>query len=370
MRIYVVDLESVPTRYTCEWKAHLPSLLRSKIKEAGLDIQVINISGGRNSIEATPGAFLNFQATNIYKNNQLSNIAKRFTSEVKPGDKFIFADAWHTGILQLKYMSELLGIPVEIHALWHAGSYDPQDFLGRLIGNAAWVRHTEKAIYHAVDHNYFATDFHVRMFMENLLNNEMICENPWFEEDWKERYDSGKIVRSGWPMEYMPKLLSEYDIGQKEDIIIFPHRIAPEKQPEIFRDLAISMPQYKFIVCQDNALEKAEYHKLLAKSKIMWSANLQETLGISPFEGALLGVWPMLPNRLSYSEMYPTEYMYPSVWTESFETYKKYKSDIIVQINMLMQPGHYRAKHVQQTLAPHLLKNYFSATNLINKLLS
>ena len=368
MRIYVVDLESVPTRYTCEWKAHLPALLRRAIKEAGLDIQVINISGGNNSIEATPGAFLNFQATNIYKNNQLSNIAKRFTSEVKSGDKFIFTDAWHTGILQLKYMSELLGIPVEIHALWHAGSYDPQDFLGRLIKDKSWTYATETALYHAIDHNYFATKFHMELFIQKIPNK--MSHPATIASTIEQNIKSGKMVRSGWPMEYMPKLLNRYDSSQKEDIIIFPHRIAPEKQPEIFRDLAESMPQYKFVVCQDNALEKVEYHKLLAKSKIMWSANLQETLGISPFEGALLGVWPMLPDRLSYSEMYPKEYMYPSEWTASFETYKKHKTDIMVQISILMQPGHCRDEHVKQTLAPYLLKTYFSATELVRRLLS
>jgi glycosyltransferase involved in cell wall biosynthesis len=353
MRIYVVDLESVPTRYTCEWKAHLPALLRSKVKEAGLNIKVINISGGRNSIQATPGAFLNFQATNIYKNNQLSNIAKRFTSEVKSGDKFVFVDAWHTGILQLKYMSELLGIPVEIHALWHAGSYDPQDFLGRLIKDKRWTYSTERALYHAVDYNWVATEFHANLFMNTLF------------PDGK-NYDG--VYHTGWPMEYMPKLFEPYANTPKEDLIIFPHRIAPEKQPEIFRDLAASMPEYKFIVCQDNKLEKAEYHKLLAKSKIMWSANLQETLGISPFEGALLGVYPLLPDRLSYSEMYTQEYLYPSKWTESFDAYKNHKTEIMSLIKTHMELD--SSDYVKSELAPHLLENYFSATSLIKKLLS
>ena len=39
---------------------------------------------------------------------------------------------------------------------------------------------------------------------------------------------------------------------EKRDLIVFPHRIAPEKQPEIFRDLADSMKQYEFIICQEH----------------------------------------------------------------------------------------------------------------------
>ena len=92
-----------------------------------------------------------------------------FSGQVKEGDHIIFTDAWHPGITNIKYMSELLGVKVITHALWHAGSYDPQDFLGRLIGNASWVRHAEKSFFHSYDHNYFATDFHVKLFFDELL---------------------------------------------------------------------------------------------------------------------------------------------------------------------------------------------------------
>ena len=354
MRIYVVDLESVPSRYTCEWKEHLPSMLRAKIAEAGKDIEVINISGGEDSIEATPGAFLNFQQTNIYKNNQLSEIARRFTNEIKAGDKFVFADAWHTGILQLKYMSELLGIPVEIHALWHAGSYDPQDFLGRLIKDKSWTYNTERALYHAVDYNWFATRFHADLFCDTLY--------PTLK-DYK------GVHQTGWPMEYMPELFSKYDTSIKENIIVFPHRLAPEKQPEIFRDLAKSMPQFQFIVCQDNKLSKVEYHKLLSRAKLMWSANLQETLGISPFEGALLGVIPILPNRLSYSEMYESKYLYPSDWTTSFENYSLVKPLVMTHIEKMMSGYDKMVVDVRNRLAPDLLEDYFTATNLVSALI-
>jgi glycosyltransferase involved in cell wall biosynthesis len=353
MRIYIVDLESVPSRYTCEWKITLPRLLQREVNMRNLNVEIITISGGEESIEASPGAFLNFQATNIYKNNQLNDIARRFTDEVKPGDKFLFADAWHTGILQLKYMSELLGIPVEIHGLWHAGSYDPQDFLGRLIKDKNWTYNTERALYHAMDYNWFATDFHLNLFTDVITNGVLT-----------------KSYRTGWPMEYMPTLFSEYDITKKENIIVFPHRVAPEKQPDIFRNLAASMPEYNFVICQENRLTKTEYHKLLARSKIMWSANLQETLGISPFESALLDVIPMIPDRLSYTEMYYSDYKYPSVWTESYENYLIHKSNIMEEIEFIMENYDVLKADLREHLAPNLLKKFFSATELLDKLLS
>ena len=112
---------------------------------------------------------------------------------------------------------------------------------------------------------------------------------------------------------------------KKKDLILFPHRIAPEKQVDIFRDLKEQLPQYEFVICQEQQLTKNEYHNLLGEAKLVFSANLQETLGISWYEGALVDAIPMIPDRLSYSEMGLDDFKYPSEWTEDFFAYKKYK---------------------------------------------
>ena len=321
MTVFLVDLESVETRYTGQWKTHVPSLLRKE----GHNVQII--SGPTDIPSATtPGAFLNFGGTNIYKASQVEQMGRLFCNgSVHPGDHFIFTDAWHPGIINLKYMSELLGIPVTTHGLWHAGSYDPQDFLGRLVGAKKWVRHAEKSFYHAFDHNYFATDFHIDMFFKNLFGTDGPTEHF-------RAVQTNKIVRTGWPMEYMENTLTIYKNMPKRDLIIFPHRIAPEKQVEIFRDLAKQLPQYEFVVCQDQQLTKNEYHNLLGESKIVFSASLQETLGIGCYEGALVDAIPMVPNRLSYSEMYLDEFKYPSVWTTDFDNYTTRKKEVCDKI--------------------------------------
>jgi glycosyltransferase involved in cell wall biosynthesis len=362
MTIFLVDLESVETRYTSQWKTHLPKLLI----EAGHNVHVI--SGPQDVPSATtPGAFLNFGGTNIYKSRQVEEIARLFCSgSISAGDHFLFADAWHPGIINLKYMSELLNIPVVTHGLWHAGSYDPQDFLGRLIGNKPWVRHAEKSFFSCFDHNYFATEFHVKLFFDNLIHNYPE-ENPWYEEDWAERYDDGKIVKTGWPMEYMDSVLSPYKNMIKRDLILFPHRIAPEKQVEIFRDLAQQLPQYEFITCQDHRLSKHEYHNLLGQSKIVFSANLQETLGISCYEGALVDAIPMVPNRLSYQEMYHEAFKYPSEWTSSWDHYMTNREDLCHYIKATME--HYSDLALElKNHTQSLTKKFFSATILLNNL--
>jgi glycosyltransferase involved in cell wall biosynthesis len=259
-------------------------------------------------------------------------------------------------------MSELLGIPVVTHGLWHAGSYDPQDFLGRLIGNAPWVRHAETSFYHAFDHNWFATDFHINMFGKNLLdwNHDMGGMTT------KQLNDHG-IYRTGWPMEYMQDTLLEYKGMEKRNLILFPHRIAPEKQVDIFRDLKERLPQYEFVVCQDQQLTKNEYHNLLGESKLVFSANLQETLGISWYEGAIVGAIPMMPDRLSYSEMALEEFKYPSHWTESYDQYVANREQVCDRIVEYMDnySNYIPLVHKQTEV---LRDNFFSARNLLSHL--
>ena len=355
-RIFLVDLESVETRYTGQWKTHVPDLL----KKRGHNVQII--SGPTDIPSATtPGAFLNFGGTNIYKSAQVEQMGRLFCDgAVHPGDHFIFTDAWHPGIINLKYMRELLQIPVKIHALWHAGSYDPQDFLGRLIGDAPWVRHAEKSFFAAIDHNYFATDFHINMFCKNLLDETL-------EDTVQEFIKEGKIVRSGWPMEYMNDTLLMYKNMPKRDLILFPHRIAPEKQVEIFRDLKHHLPQYEFVVCQDQYLTKNEYHNLLGEAKLVFSANLQETLGISWYEGAIVDAIPMVPDRLSYSEMAFDAFKYPSEWTENYAAYEAHRPELCHRIIENME--FYRTRLPSLNKQVESLKEHFFSCNKLLEML-
>jgi hypothetical protein len=353
--VFLVDLEAVETRYTGQWKSHVPFLL----KKRGHNVQII--SGPEDIPSATtPGAFLNFGGTNIYKSRQVEQLGRLFCNgSVHPGDHFIFTDAWHPGIINLKYMSELLGIPVVTHGLWHAGSYDPQDFLGRLVGDKPWVRHAEKSFFHAFDHNYFATEFHINLLGKNLLDANLGTMYSLKTSD--------KIIRSGWPMEYMEDTLTPYKGMAKRDLILFPHRIAPEKQVEIFRDLKEHLPQYEFVVCQDQQLTKNEYHNLLGEAKLVFSANLQETLGISCYEGALVGAIPMVPDRLSYTEMYFDTFKYPSEWTDSFSDYQIHRKELCNKIIQYMENYQHMVPKVHQ-LATELTTKFFTAESLIGNI--
>jgi hypothetical protein len=208
------------------------------------------------------------------------------------------------------------------------------------------------------------------MFTENLF-----YDSVWVPETNSSRTlappnyytNQSQIVRTGWPMEYMDSTLTMYKNMPKRDLILFPHRIAPEKQIEIFRDLAQHLPQYEFVVCQDQQLTKNEYHNLLGEAKLVFSANLQETLGISWYEGAVVDAIPMVPDRLSYSEMAFDTFKYPSEWTDSFEAYDSARPAVCNKIMQYM--NHYDQFLPQlrkQTEA--LREQYFTANGLYNNI--
>ena len=340
MTIYIVDIEPVETRYTAQWKKYLPE----QLKVSGIDTQVI--SGGEVPHATTPGAFLNFGGTNVYKSNQLQQIATLFCEgKIHDGDYFLYTDAWNPTVIQLRYMASLLDINIAIGGMWHAGSYDPQDFLGRLIGNAKWVRLAEASMFECYDDNFFATDFHVELFQKTFPIKK----------------SQATIV--GWPMEYLKKELAPYKDIEKENIILFPHRVAPEKQPEIFKDLALYFPDYQFIIAQNKELTKHESHELLAKSKMVFSANLQETLGISWYEAALVGTLPLVPDRLSYTEMAIPEVVYDSDWTMDWDSYLKYKSELISRMNYLLDSNN--KDNICANVVEHADK-FFDGTKLYN----
>jgi len=161
--------------------------------------------------------------------------------------------------------------------------------------------------------------------------------------------------------------LSMYQGMDKRNLILFPHRIAPEKQVDIFRDLKEQLPQYEFVVCQERELTKNEYHNLLGEAKLVFSANLQETLGISWYEGALVGALPMVPDRLSYKEMALDDFKYPSIWTENFDYYKKHKIEVVNAVKNYME--NYKKFLPSLNKQVKLLKDeFFGCSNMIKVL--
>lgn len=315
--IYIVPIEPIDARYTKQWYENIPKILEHAIADQKLECRVVTIDGVSIPAGTTTGAFLDFGATNVYKASQTEAISRMFSNgEVRPGDRFLVTDAWNFVVTAIRYMSDLLEIPVEIHGIWHAGAYDPTDILGYKM-QKPWPHHQERAWFHACDYNYYATDFHKDMFLRNL---EIPAE---FHH---------KAVRSGQPHTPLITECGTRWSEHKQHVMIWPHRYNADKQPEIVEDLS-SHVFADILITQKMRLSKADYYTALSKCSVLFSCSLHENLGISVMEGVLSGVIPVLPDRCSYSEMYLPEFLYPSIWTKDFDSYVRHRELLSEFIN-------------------------------------
>lgn len=337
--VWLLPIEAHEQRYTEQWRRHLPEQLCRAAEDRGIDVRLNIITGEMPEQQPTAGAFLDFAGTNVFKSTQIADVARRFQrNEVQQGDVFLFTDAWHPGVHQVRYMSALCGVEVKTVGLWHAGHYDPNDFLGRIDPkDAPWAEAMERALFEAYDVSAFATQAHIDLFSKALRAK-----------------GDPRVALVGWPMEYLSQELEQASHTPKENIVLFPHRVAREKQADMFRDLAGEFPDWQFVVCQDRPLTKPEYHELLGRSRVVFSCSLQETLGIGCYEGVLAGAVPVVPDRLSYREMYPKEFRYRSAWTMP-DTYEQNKPALVAHLRKVLAraaEGSFDLEPCRQQLAP------------------
>jgi len=393
--IVVFALEKVETRYTAEWFEGVPKeiartasekfgegrvrlhlgqtaeavlghaieTLSSKRAWRDFDCVVINLPGKMPVQTASSGAFLNFTSTNTWKSTQL----EAFCSLVPylPQDTTIlFTDAWNPAIINVRYISDLENKDWKMAAIWHAGVHDQWDFLGRIIpkkhpedGQNNWAMLFEKGIFQALDKNVFTTDFYRDHFSKVM----------GFDRNHP------KFMRSGHPNQELLHLLKPVPVWDKEPIILFPHRIAPEKQLEIFKDLETQLPDFQFIVAQEKQLSKKEYRELMSKSLVSYSAALQETHGIAQVEAILCSTMPVSPNRLSYTEMYNEWFLYSSEWTESAESYQRYRPQMANFLKNLISTFRMMPQYMESIMAANrekLIETYITSKPLMEYLVS
>jgi hypothetical protein len=336
--VYHVALEPIEARYSAQW---LKCINREFKRYAGNRAIMIDILGDEDASKPTAGGFLDFCKTNKWKSSQIIKLARLFENGyITAGDTIFFSDAWNPGILNVRYMSDLLDIPVKIVSYWHAGSYDTNDVLGYKIKNRQWSIAAEQSFFHASDVNVFATEFHKDFFVRNCLLNpyQELADNLIYDAE-------DKCLVSGQPHYEILKSFegkANPSWQDKKDWIIFPHRDAPEKQPWLFEQLSDLLPQYEFIFTHGLNLSKDAYYDLLRQSKIVVSMSKHEMLGISMMEGVLAGCIPVVPNRLSYMEMYRTPYLYPD--TDDVTVIKNHIQMVMDNPNIFIKELHGQAE--------------------------
>jgi hypothetical protein len=312
VNIWIFSLEPLDNRYTAQWHYWVPRTLTDMVGQQQLDVRVHQVDGKQNTTKTTAGGFLNFVDTNFWKSSQLCAFLDLHNQgQTTPHDVFLFTDAWNPVILQLRYISDLMGYNWRMHGYWHAGAYDPTDILG-LKMNKPWPWHLERSLYYACDKNWFATDFHRRMFLNNLGIMA------------RDEHRSGL---SGQPHDAIIAAMNDLPAVANKAGVIWPHRYNSDKQPEIAESLASNMT-VPWLLTQKLNLDKQEYYQVLTQHQVLFSCSLHENLGISVMEGVLCDVIPVLPQRCSYQEMYLPEFLYPAKWTANWDQFLAHREQL------------------------------------------
>ncbi len=290
--LYNIPIESLDERYSAQWNKIFPE----EFKKRNINFTTIYPEPLDNKINT--GKFLDIIGTNYFKSKQLTEICQLLNEgKVKDGDIFFFHDLWFPGIEMLFYMRDALGINFKIAGMLHAGTYDEYDFLAQE-GMEKWGEDLEKSWFKGLDFIFVATHFH-----KDLL-----------EKTGRIDYHTrNKVYVTGFPLPVHIKL-TEDDYEKKENIVVFPHRLDDEKNPQEFDILKCRLegeyPDWEFIYTKEKCKTKQEYYELLKRAKIALSFSEQETWGIAQQEAFMSGCIPIVPNRLSYPEMYGLNFLY------------------------------------------------------------
>lgn len=273
MSIILAHIEPIEERYTKQW---LDSIKDScKLIVGDQKIQTI-----------IDGEFLDVTGTNKFKLEQGLKIIEHIGNGlITNDDTILFLDLWNPVVCNIAYIRDCMGLKFKIAGLLHAGTWDQHDFLHKK-NLQKWSKGLEKSIIQVADKIIVATEFHKKMietYFNTNFENIIVEKFPIFTPNYKQ---------------------------EKENIVVFPHRLAPEKQPHLFDQLKKEYTKkyndkIEWIKTKDVWTNKDNYYKLLAKAKVSVSFALQETFGIAMLESLNLGCIPYAPNRLSYKETLP-----------------------------------------------------------------
>jgi len=287
-KLWIVPIEPLEERYSTQWLR----LFEQGFYFLGENLEFVFGEPITSKIEV--GEFLDVFGTNYYKASQIMELIKKIRSGlISDEDIILFLDGWFPGIESLFYIKNGADRKFKIYSCLHAGTWDPHDFLSRK-EMTPWARGIELGWLRGMDGIFVATNFHKKLITDTFSD-----------------FDHDKIHVTGFPLSFLEIELKAW--SDKKNIVVFPHRNAPEKRPLNFDFLETSLkekfPCWTFIKTAKH-YTKPQYYKILSEAKIAVSCALQETWGIAQQEALFSGCLPLVPNSLSYVEMYSNIFRY------------------------------------------------------------
>ena len=299
-KLFFVPIEPFEERYSTQWLTWFKTVLgKTECFE-----DVVYIEPEPLTKDLSSGEFLDVVGTNHYKASQLRTLlAYIHANELCDGDIIFLMDAWFPGMEMLAYARDGLQLNFKIAGCLHAGTWDKHDFLSQQ-GMGSWAEDLENSWFKILDLIFVATEFH-----KSLIRMNRIVQDP------------DKIKVTGFPIyekDVTSLSLQPNDVDKKLQVV-FPHRLAPEKCPECFDNLRELDAEKRgvaagleFLRTKDHykATGKKGYYSALDSSLVAVSFAQQETWGIAMQEAVICGCLPLVPDRLSYSEMFLDEFKY------------------------------------------------------------
>ena len=285
MKLFIVPIESYEERYTEQWSRWIPEAC----KEIGITYEVVEGKSLTNKVEI--GKVLDVYGTHYYKYTQLEQIVQYIKEDkIKDDDIIFFTDLWFPGIEGLQYIKDMTKKKFKITGILHAGSYDRNDFTFKA-SMSYWARSIEQGWLDFFDKVFVGSAYHRKLIEDTFKVRSNLIKNTGLFFDYKD----------------IKKRFLKQDKIVKEKIIVFPHRLDEEKQPELFdklkKEIQNEYPDWRFIRSKDITNSRLGYYQLLADSKISVSFALQETFGFAMLESIACGCIPLVPKRLSYDTM-------------------------------------------------------------------
>jgi hypothetical protein len=272
MQVWVVPIESISNRYSELWNEWFPEFW----EEASFIWGDSRVAG-----EIRQGDFLDTFYTHRYKAYQVIEISKMLESNcIEDGDVLFFHDLWFP-LEQIFYMLDAAERDVKVMGFMHAGSYCPRDLLHRT-GMNTWARYVEKGWLKRLDKVYVFSKYHERLLVE------------------RRGVDRAKVRISDFP--YDTYILNEHVSDRKTIQVVFPGRPGPDRGWEVVDRVKSEGIE----VVKTWGMDRKEYLDTLGKSEFVLSWPMSETYGVAVMEATAMGAYPIVPNRGSYPEFYPT----------------------------------------------------------------
>lgn len=294
--IHYLPMEPTPMRYSADWLTLWPELL----EDAGLRVNVIApLACSKKALndDLKVSDPVRSVSKHAWEGDQLALFSEALgTGDVQDGDLVLFTEGHSFTPLAASYMRATTGVAFEIGMLLHAGTWDPHDFLNRY-AVGGWMPKCEQALVGAADHIFLATEFHKTLLLADM---------PEEERDGIE----SKIRVVSYPFLHPnPRHATPWE--RRGRSVVFPHRLSPEKGPDDLGVIEDALELENIQVIRTIGVKTTDsYHSLLGSARVVLSCALQETWGIAQLEGWSLGAYPVVPDRLSYSELYADKFKY------------------------------------------------------------